>query len=313
MPHKTVDVQVPVGLDNAYTYRVPPELDLAPGDVVCVPLGPREVTAVVWGEGTARPGLDNRLKEVTHKLDVPPLKAELRRFVDWVSAYTLSPRGMVLRMALRMGEHLGPERLRIGVRLAGPPPKRITPARARVLELLADGQARGKSETAEAAGVSVGVVDGLIDEGTLETLVLPPDAVALPPDPDFRPPDFSPAQDDAAQSLRATIREGGFSVTLIDGVTGSGKTEVYFEAIAETVRAGRQTLILMPEISLTGQFLDRFALRFGVRPAEWHSQVAPRKRARTWARRRGGLGPRDRRRALGAVSALRRSRPHHRR
>jgi primosomal protein N' (replication factor Y) len=142
---------------------------------------------------------------------------------------------------------------------------------------------RGKGEAAEDAGVSPGVIDGLIDEGTLETLVLPPAPVARAPDPDFLAPDFTPAQREAAATLRATIARGGYAAMLIDGVTGSGKTEVYFEAVAETVRRGRQTLILMPEISLTGQFLDRFAERFGVRPAEWHSQLTPRKRARTWA------------------------------
>jgi primosomal protein N' (replication factor Y) (superfamily II helicase) len=282
MTHRIVDVLVPVALDKPYSYRVPPELDLAPGDIVSVPLGAREAMGVVWAEGTARPGLDNRLKNVADKFDLPPLKPELRRFVDWVADYTLSPRGMVLRMALRMGEHLGPERLRVGVRLAGPPPARMTAARGRVLALLADGFVRGKSEAAELAGVSPGVVDGLVDEGTLEALELPPEALVTPPDPDFRPPDFSAAQSAAAQELAATVAKGGYSVTLIDGVTGSGKTEVYFEAIAETIRAGRQTLILMPEIALTGQFLDRFALRFGVRPAEWHSQVTPRRRARTW-------------------------------
>src|SRR6267378_4215502 len=132
---------------------------------------------------------------------------------------------MVLRMALRMGEHLGPARERVGVRLAGPPPQRMTGARHRVLALLADGLARGKSEAAEEAGVSVGVVDGLVDEGTLETLVLPPEPVARAPDPDFAAPEFAPAQQAAAAALRATIAAGGFSATLLDGVTGSGKTQ----------------------------------------------------------------------------------------
>src|SRR5262249_3617720 len=211
-----------------------------------------------------------------------PLKGELRRFVDWVSDYTLSPRGMVLRMCLRMGEHLGAERLRVGVRLAGPPPARMTAARQRVLAVLADGLARHKAEVAEDAGVSPGVIDGLVDEGTLETLVLPPEAIARTPDPDFRKPDFMPLPRVPADALRDRMAQGGHPVTLIDGVTGSGKTEVYFEAVAQAIRAGRQTLILMPEIALTAQFLDRFAQRFGVRPAEWHSQVSPRRRARAW-------------------------------
>jgi len=256
---------------------------------------------VVWAENlTPNPRLDNRLKDIGAKLDIPPLRPELRKFVDWVSGYTLSPRGMVLRMTLRMGEHLGPERLRVGVRLAGPPPPRVTPARARVLRVLADGLARGKSDAAHEAGVSVGVLDGLIDEGTLEVLELPAEPVARRPDPAYGAPDFSAAQAEAAAALRDSVASGAFSVTLLDGVTGSGKTEVYFEAIAEAVTRGRQCLVLMPEIALTGQFLDRFAARFGVRPAEWHSELSPRRRARTWHAVAAGEVPV----VVGARSAL---------
>jgi primosomal protein N' (replication factor Y) len=283
MARRIVDVLVPVALDQAYSYVVPEAMELAAGDVVTVPLGAREATGVVWADNvTVRAGLDNRLKDVAEKLDIPPLRPELRRFVEWVAAYTLSPRGMVLRMCLRMGEHLGAERVRLGVRLAGSAPKRMTAARSRLLALVADGLVRGKSEVAHEAGVSPGVVDGLVDEGTLEVVELAPEPVALAPDVDFARTDFSDAQRSAADALRATVEKGGYSVTLIDGVTGSGKTEVYFEAVAATIKQGRQALILMPEIALTAQFLDRYAARFGVPPAEWHSQVAPRKRARTW-------------------------------
>ncbi|MPZ39609.1 MAG: primosomal protein N' [Rhizobiales bacterium] len=284
MKRRVVDVLVPVALDQAYSYVVPPGMDVAPGDIVSVPLGPREALGVVWAENdNPNPRLDNRLKDIVDKLDVPPLKAELRKFVDWVSNYTLSPRGMIVRMALRMGEHLGPARERIGVRLAGPHPKRMTAARNRVLAVCADGLTRSKGEIAEEAGVSAGVIDGLIDEGALETLVLPPDSVAPVPDPGFAQPDLSEAQRAAADALRATIVTGGYSATLLDGVTGSGKTAVYLEAVAETIRRGRQALILMPEIALTSQVLDRFAERFGVPPAEWHSQLSQRLRQRTWA------------------------------
>jgi primosomal protein N' (replication factor Y) len=278
-----VDVLVPVALDHTYSYRVPRELSLAPGDIVAVPLGAREVMGVVWADDvTIKPGLHNRMKDVAGKFDYPPLRAELRRFVDWVSGYTLSPRGMVLRMCLRMGD-LGPAREKVGVRLAGPPPQRMTAARARVMQLLSDGLVRSKGEAAHDAGVSAGVIDGLVDEGTLETLVLPPEPVSRKPDPEHRIPEFSDAQRAAADSLRGMVEWSDFAVALIDGVTGSGKTEVYFEAVAQAVRRGKQVLILMPEIALTAQFLDRFAERFGVRPAEWHSEIAPRKRARTWS------------------------------
>jgi len=182
MAKRVVDVLLPVALDQAYSYRVPDELTLAPGDIVSVQLGARVATGVVWAQNpNPNPRLDNRMKEVEEKLDLPPLKPELRKFIDWVAGYTLTARGTVLRMALRMGEHLGPARERVGVRLAGAAPKRMTAARGRVLAFLADGLARGKSDVAEGAGVSPGVIDGLVDEGSLESLVLPPDPVARAP------------------------------------------------------------------------------------------------------------------------------------
>src|SRR6202023_3566865 len=153
-----VDVLVPVALDQNYSYRVPRGMELKPGDVVCVPLGPREVVAVVWAENAnPDPRLHNRLKDVGEKLDVPPLKEELRSLVDWVANYTLSARGMVLRMCLRMGEHLRPERMRMGVRLIGEPPRRMTPARRRLIDILSDGLFHAKSAAAQETAPSTGV------------------------------------------------------------------------------------------------------------------------------------------------------------
>src|SRR5579883_2201734 len=296
-----VDVLVPVALNQTYSYRVPRGMALAAGDVVGVPLGPREVLAVVWGENAnPDPRLHNRLKDVAEKLDVPPLKSELRSLVDWVANYTLSSRGMVLRMCLRMGEGLGPERVRLGVRLAGAPPQRMTPARRRVIAVLSDRLLHGKSETAHEAGVSTGVIDGLVDEGTLATEPMPNAPPPAPPDPAFAQPEFSREQRTAVDTMRALAASGSFHVALLDGVTGSGKTEVYFEAVAEIIRRRKQALILMPEIALTGQFLDRFAQRFGVRPIEWHSELTPRTRARNWAAIAAGETPV----VVGARSAL---------
>jgi primosomal protein N' (replication factor Y) (superfamily II helicase) len=296
-----VDVLVPVALNQTYSYRVPRGMELEAGDVVAVPLGPREVIGVVWAQNEKPdPRLHNRLKDVGEKLDVPPLKTELRSLVDWVANYTLSARGMVLRMALRMGENLGPERSRAGVRLVGEPPRRMTPARRRVIDVLSDGLLHGKSEAAREAGVSTGVIDGLVDEGTLSVEVMPPSPPPPPPDPEFSRPEFTRDQRSAVDVLRTLAANGSFHVALLDGVTGSGKTEVYFEAIAETIRRGKQTLILMPEISLTGQFLDRFSQRFGVRPIEWHSELTPRTRARNWAAISSGQAPV----VVGARSAL---------
>jgi primosomal protein N' (replication factor Y) (superfamily II helicase) len=299
MVEHVVDVLLPVALDRAYSYRVPDGLTLAPGDVVRVPLGNREATGAVWAWGERPPGLDDRLKTVGEKLPVPPLRAELRALIDWVADYTVSARGMVLRMALRRGEPTGPERLRLGVRLCGPAPLHLTAARRRVLQAAADGLLHGKRELAEEAAVSTGVIDALVDAGTLESLALPPETVPAP-DPDHAAPTLTPAQRAAVDALTATLAQARYAVTLIDGVTGSGKTEVYFEAVAEALRRGRQVLILVPEIALTAQFLDRFAARFAVRPAQWHSALAPRRRARTWT----GVAAGEVQVVVGARSAL---------
>ena len=207
-PQRVVDVLVPVALDQAYSYRVPAELELAPGDIVAVPLGAREATGVVWAENVApnprlaQPPQGHRATSSTCRRSSP----SCANSSTGCRITRLAPRGMVLRMALRMGEHLGPARERVGVRLAGPPPKRMTAARERVLALLADGLVRGKERgRRRRPACRAGVIDGLIDEGTLETLVLPPEPVARAPDPDFRAPDFTPAQRAAADALRATV------------------------------------------------------------------------------------------------------------
>jgi primosomal protein N' (replication factor Y) len=281
MSGRVVDVLVPVAVDRPYSYRVPAGLALGIGDLCAVPLGNREVTGAVWALDVVPPA-SAKLKDVIGKFDVPALPRELIGLVDWIADYTLSPRGMVLRMVLRRSAEAGDPREKIGVRLSGAEPPRMTAARQRVLEALSDGMLRSKADAAREAGVSAGVIDGLIDAGALQAEALPPEPVALPPDPSFAGPDLNPAQAQAANALRGALANKKFQVFLLDGVTGSGKTETYFEAVAQSIRDGRQTLILLPEIALTARFLDRFAERFGVRPAEWHSAVPPRRRARIW-------------------------------
>lgn len=294
------DILVPVAVDTAYSYKIPAGLELAPGDLVEIPLGTREASGVVWE--IRRSAAGSNLKSVSAKRDLPALPGPLRDFVDWVARWTLSPRGMVLRMAVRAPDHAGPEQVRIGVRLveACDYPERMTPARKRVIEAAQGGLLFSKRQLAEAAACSTGVVDGLIDAGVLETIALPPEPVALEPDVEFARASFEPDQQEAADALAAKVAEGKFSATLLEGVTGSGKTEVYFEAVAVALQAGKQALILMPEIALTAQFLDRFAARFGARPAEWHSGVNPRKRARIWS----GVANGEVKVVAGARSAL---------
>ena len=295
----TMPVLLPLALDEAFSYRSPDKTPLPAGTVVAVPLGAREAVGVVWDD-EASPAPAGSLKPILHAMDAPPLTHNLRRFIDWVARYTLAPKGMVLRMALNKPETERIERPRLAVRLAGPPPLRLTPARQKVLAIAASGLAYGKQALAEEAGVSTSVIDGLIDEGTLETLVLAADPVALPPNPNHQKPVLSQDQQAAADALQDSVKANAFSVTLLEGVTGSGKTEVYFEAVAAALEQGRQVLILVPEIALTAQFLDRFARRFGARPAEWHSNLAGRKRERVYA----ALASGEARVVAGARSAL---------
>jgi primosomal protein N' (replication factor Y) len=283
-----VDVLMPLALDQCYSYRT--DLPLAPGDVVAAPLGTRESVGVVWDapEGADRGGgtfgAGDNLKSVAAKLDWPRLEAPLRRFIDRVAAYTMQPRGMVMRMALRDPRAgRGLERPRVGVRASGRPPGRMTPARARTLRAAEGGVGFAKAELARLAGVSSGVVDALVDDGALETYVIEAAPGLERVDPAAAGHALTPEQAAAAEPLVRAAATAGFSTTLLEGVTGSGKTEVYFEAVAAAVAAGRQALILMPEIALTAAFEARFERRFGVKPALWHSGVSPAQRGRMLA------------------------------
>ncbi len=278
----TVPVLLPLPLDTAYDYVIPEGEALHPGDFVLVPIGPRKEIGVVWERDAGAKRVDpKKLKAILDRFDLPPLPETARRFADWVARYTLSPKGMVLKMMMSANDVFSPDAPRWGYRLAGPPPARMTPERKRAIEAAEGGLVWSKTALAERAGVSYGVIDGLAQASTFLRVELPRWKPPRPK-PDFAPPDLSEAQAYASHALRERLAAGGFSVSLIDGVTGSGKTEVYFEAVAECLRQGKQSLILLPEIALTNQFLQRFLARFGCRPQEWHSAISSPERARVW-------------------------------
>ncbi len=295
-----VRVLIPLPLSDAYDYAVPEGMTLVPGDIVVVPLGPREVIGVVWDDPTDPAIAASRLRPVLEIVEAPAMTASLRRTIDWVSAYTLAPRGNVLRMALPVSDALGPPRTRAVFAATGLRPAILTDARRRVLAVLEDGFARSTMELAEEAGVSPGVIRGLADAGALAEQAAVRDRPFPDPDPDADAPVLSPAQKAAADDLVARVASDSFSAVLLEGVTGSGKTEVYFEAIATALRAGRSALVLLPEIALTAQWLDRFEARFGVRPAPWHSELPSRERRRVWRMVAEGKAPA----VVGARSAL---------
>jgi primosomal protein N' (replication factor Y) (superfamily II helicase) len=298
-PNPRAGVLLPLPLPGPYDYKLPKGVAVARGLLVNAPLGSRETLGAVWGEAEGSVG-DNRLK-IAEPLDGHPrLPADLCDFIDWVAGYTLNAPGMILAMALRSRQAFEPEGTRTAYVLGEAMPPRVTPARARVLEIAKDGLARAVIALAEEANVTPAVVRGLIEAGALKAVELPEFAPYGIPDPDFAQPTLSLEQEAAARSLTVAVAAKRFSGALLDGVTGSGKTETYFEAVAEALRANRQVLILLPEIALTVQFLERFAERFGCRPAEWHSDLSQKERRHTYRAAMRG----EARVVVGARSAL---------
>jgi primosomal protein N' (replication factor Y) (superfamily II helicase) len=284
-------VLLPYPFAGPFDYRVPPELSPQPGDVVLVPLNRREEVGVVWDASADDAVPAHKLKALVGILDTPPMGESLRRFIDWIAAYTLSPPGEVMAMALRVvsGALVRPV---LRYRRTDPAPQvRVTPPRQRVLDVLARQEPRLTADLLREAGVSAAIVRGMAEAGLLAAEVMPAGAPFQRPDPDHIGPTLSQRQQEAAIVLRRAVAERAFSVTLLDGVTGSGKTEVYLEAVATCLREGRQALVMLPEIALSSQWIERFQRRFGVAPAVWHSDLASRVRKVTWAAVAHGNAP----------------------
>lgn len=312
-----VAVLLPLPLQQPYDYKVPPGLDVQAGDIVLVPLGKREVFGVVWertrapaeGEaaGDEAQDLQGRLRPIIQRCAVPPMTPLLRRFVKWVSDYTMAPLGSVLRMALSVPDALQTPKPVLAVRLSGfleldeaPDGFKWTDTRRRVVAEAQDGMARAATDLALASGVGTSVVRGLVKAGILEQVEVSSPRRFDPPDHRLPAPSFHGDQADAVHRLQALVTDEAFSVHLLDGVTGSGKTEVYLEAVAECLAAGRQALVLLPEIALSGQWLERFRRRFGVAPAQWHSDLTASQRRATWR----AVAEGEARVVVGARSAL---------
>lgn len=278
-------VLVPLPVPEAFDYEVPQGMELARGDQVAAPLGPRQVRGVVT-EVRETTGSNRRLKAIQARLDDPSLPERTVDFVEWAARWTLSPPGEMAAAALKGLRASPPRPERRVVRVAGRDPARATPARTAVLEALGDGSTPA-ADLARAAGVSAGVVRGLVDEGVLAVVEITAQAAFAAPDPDHAPAELNPDQAAAADAIASAQ---GFAPFLLDGVTGSGKTEAYLEAAARMLRADptAQVLILLPEIALTQAVIARIQDRFGVAPAEWHSAVAPPQRRRVWEAVRAG-------------------------
>jgi primosomal protein N' (replication factor Y) len=277
---RIASILLPLPLPEAFDYAEPEGMDLVVGEQVVVPLGPRLLSGVVSALRDAA-GHNRPLKPVLERRELPALPPGTLSFVEWAARYAVDAPGQPLAIALRgaRAPKPRPERLIVAT---GAAPSRMTPARARVLE--AAMAPMSAAALAQAAEVSSGVLRGLVDDGALEIRLVTPVSAIDPPDPAWSAPSLNPSQAAAARALNDLIGLGGFQAALLDGVTGSGKTEVYLEAVAAILAADpeAQVLVLLPEIALTRAVIARFEQRFGAVPAEWHSGIAPPRRRQVW-------------------------------
>lgn len=292
-------VLVPYPVDKAYDYILPPGLEAQDGDYVCVPLGKREIPGVVWGEaeGMVAP---EKLKAVISSYGLPPMPEAQRKFIDWVASYTMNPKGSVLKMSLSVPGALEKPKPVTAYKIVPHIPAKLSPAHRKIFDVLKDGHAKRAAEIADMAGCSSFVVKTMAKKGLLEAVEIFSAAPCRAPDPDRKSATLSDDQQAVADRLKTAVEQGGYNASLLDGVTGAGKTEVYFEAVAEALRRDKQVLILLPEIALSNAFLDRFKSRFGCAPALWHSALPPGQRKATWR----GVAEGHTRVIVGARSAL---------
>ena len=286
-------------------YRVPDGMEVAPGSVVIAPLGPRQILGIVW-EAERLPSEvveEARLRPLLGTLPVPPLQAKLRRLIEWTADYYCAPLAAVARMVLASGGALrGPSTV-TEYRLSGGAPERMTPQRELAMTAL-EGEQATIRELAGLGGVSESVLRGLVGQGVLEPVLVDCDRPYPRAEPDHAPPVLSAEQQAVAERLGEAVRQRTFAPILLDGVTGSGKTETYFEAVAEALRMERQVLVLLPEIALTEAFLGRFEARFGTKPVVWHSSLKSTERRRAWRAIAAGPENDGAQVVVGARSAL---------
>ncbi len=276
---KNAQVLFPVNVPTAFDYRLPADMTVQRGDFVFAPIGKQMKLGVVWdivdddGQRT--------LKEIAGVKATQPLSAEMLKFISWTARYNCVSPGLVLRMVIRSYKALDPSPVVTHFSPSGILPAKMSPARAAILERGGPFPARA-SEIAERAGVSAGVVRSFEKAGGMRAQSLAVDGPFGAPDAAYGGMALTPAQRNASDDLIYQVAQKDFNVSLLDGVTGSGKTEVYFEAVAEALKDGGQALILVPEIALTQAGMSRFKTRFGAEPAPWHSQLPDAQRRRIW-------------------------------
>ena len=303
---RRLQVLLPLPLSGPFDYLTEGDMPLIEGDFVRVPLGSRTLQGVVWNMSPASHDVPReKLKPVIDKLDLPPLPDSLMTFIDWVASYTLSPLGAVLKMAVSVPRAFDRAKKKTLYCLASDLPEKLTAGRRAVVSVAMGDMPMALKDWAELAAVGEGVVRGMVKAGQMVAVDVMGDDAYPAPDANHPGPTLSPEQKKAARHMRQMVLAHHFKPVLLEGITGSGKTEVYFEAIAEALKTdGAQILVLVPEIALTAQWLERFETRFGAAPVVWHSELTPAQRRRAWWAVINGTLAKRARVVVGARSAL---------
>lgn len=299
---KTCQVLVTQPIDKNYDYLIPDHMDIEPGDYVLVPLGPRQVTGLVWALNENGPEAPSKkLKSILHKFDLPPMSGDMRDFIDRAAKYNMIERGHVLKMAMPI-----PAAMEKGAGVKAYAPGAIaddallTEKQKKVVALLKDQKPRKLADITKGAGVTQAIVKTLEKSGALKIVEMARPAPCRNPDLNHGKKVLNSAQKEIAGRLKERIAQGGYEAYLLDGITGSGKTETYFEAVAAALKLDKQVVILLPEIALSNAFIERFKERFNCAPALWHSSLTPAQRKLTWR----GIANGETRVVVGARSAL---------
>ena len=283
-PATIVPVVVTAPLDGPFDYHAdgpaPP-----PGTFVTVPFGHRESVGVVWDYAGSKRAAPNKIKNLGTILQAPPMPPNLRRLIDHAASQTLTPRGSLLKLAIPVPAALETPPSKPGFRRTAQPADRtsLSKPQNRVLDYLADGAPRLQAAITKATKAPAAALRALADMGLLTACWIE-DRLSKPARVPPIIPELSGPQRQSADRLLGMLAADydGPPVLLLEGVPGSGKTEVYFEAIAECLQRGQQILVLLPEIALSAAWMQRFQARFGTSPVVWHSALTSKQRLLTW-------------------------------
>ena len=277
-------ILLPLVFDDVFDYSFHEDLKL--GQMVLVPFGREEHVGIVYKIGKSANIDDKKIKPIKQVINLPLISHKVIMFIEKVANYNFAPKGLVLKMVLGQKTNQLPKQkvqlLGLNIKDKNLDGIRITENRRAVFEFLSNEKEFEKELIIEKTGVSEAVINAMIKSGFLyKKDILINEESELQKINLNKHVELTYEQQNASDILIKKVNNG-FSATLLDGVTGSGKTEVYFEAVAEALSLNKQVLVLVPEISLTTQWLKRFEKRFGVTPYIWHSEVSIKDKAKTW-------------------------------